>query len=53
MTARQKTVKLQKNVTDLELGLRQKDQRIQVLNTRLAQLEQQLKQQEQAKAKKH
>lgn len=53
MTARQKTVKLQKNVTDLELGLRQKDQRIQVLNTRLAQLQQQLKQQEQAKAQKH
>lgn len=50
---RQKALKMQKQVTGLELGLRQKDQRIQLLNARLAQLQQQLKQQEMAqKAKK-
>lgn len=43
MTSRQKTIKLQNNVTQLELGLRQKDHRIQLLNARLAQLQQQLK----------
>ena len=43
MTAREKTVKLQRNVTHLELALNQKDHRIQLLNTRLAQLQQQLK----------
>ncbi|WP_374665456.1 hypothetical protein [Acinetobacter sp.] len=43
MTSREKTVKLQRNVTQLELALNQKDHRIQLLNTRLAQLEQQLK----------
>lgn len=42
MTAREKTVKLQRNVTDLELALQQKDQRIQLLNARLAQLQKQL-----------
>ncbi len=31
MTSREKTVKLQRNVTELELALRQKDQRIQLL----------------------
>ena len=46
MTSREKTVKLQKDVTQLELALRQKDQRIQLLNARLAQLQQQLKAQQ-------
>ncbi|MCJ8160997.1 FimV/HubP-related protein [Acinetobacter zhairhuonensis] len=46
MTSREKTVKLQRNVTQLELALRQKDQRIQLLNARLAQLQQQLKAQQ-------
>ncbi len=53
MTAREKTVKLQKNVTQLELALRQKDQRIQLLNARLAQLQQQLQQQQKAKKSIH
>ncbi|WP_180087229.1 MULTISPECIES: FimV/HubP-related protein [Acinetobacter] len=46
MTAREKTVKLQRNVTELELALNQKDHRIQLLNARLAQLQQQLKAQQ-------
>jgi Tfp pilus assembly protein FimV len=46
MTSREKTVKLQKDVTQLELALRHKDQRIQLLNARLAQLQQQLKAQQ-------
>ena len=46
MTVREKTVKLQRNVTELELALNQKDQRIQLLNARLAQLQQQLKAQQ-------
>ncbi|WP_216935311.1 MULTISPECIES: hypothetical protein [unclassified Acinetobacter] len=46
MTAREKTVKLQSNVTELELALNQKDHRIQLLNARLAQLQQQLKAQQ-------
>ncbi|QSG85033.1 FimV/HubP-related protein [Acinetobacter indicus] len=46
MTAREKTVKLQRNVTQLELALSQKDQRIQLLNARLAELQQQLKKQQ-------
>ena len=43
MTSREKTVKLQKNVTQLASALQQKNQRIQLLNARLAQLQQQLK----------
>lgn len=43
--SRQNALKMQKQVTGLELGLRQKEQRLQLLNSRLAQLEQQLKQQ--------
>ena len=46
MTAREKTVKLQRNVTELELALNQKDHKIQLLNARLAQLQQQLKAQQ-------
>lgn len=46
MTAREKTVKLQKNVTQLDMALQHKDHRIQLLNARLAQLEQQLKAQQ-------
>jgi FimV-like protein len=46
MTAREKTVKLQRNVTESELALNQKDHRIQLLNVRLAQLQQQLKAQQ-------
>ncbi|MCU4414380.1 hypothetical protein KTH71_10090 [Acinetobacter sp. WU_MDCI_Axc73] len=49
MTAREKTVKLQQSVTEMELALNQKDQRIQLLNARLAQLQQQLKERENAK----
>lgn len=46
MTYREKTVKLQRNVTQLEIALNQKDHRIQLLNARLAQLQQQLKKQQ-------
>ena len=46
MTAREKTVKLQKNVSQLSLALKQKDQRIELLNARLALLQQQLQQQQ-------
>ena len=46
MTAREKSVKLQRNVTHLDQTLKQKDHRIQLLNTRLAQLQQQLKTQQ-------
>ena len=53
MTSRKKTVKLQRNVTQLELALRQKDHRIQLLNTRLAQLQQQLKAQQVEKKPTH
>lgn len=49
MTAREKTVKLQNNVTQLSLALNQKNNRIQLLNARLAQIQQQL---QQADAKK-
>ena len=49
MTAREKTVTLQRNVTQLELALRNKDQRIQLLNARLAELEDQLKVQQETK----
>ena len=49
MTSREKTVKLQRNVTQLEVALNQKDHRIQLLNARLAQLQQQLKNQQAAK----
>lgn len=53
MTAREKTVKLQRNVTQLEVALNQKDQRIQLLNARLAQLQQQLKAQQTEKKPTH
>ena len=53
MTAREKTVKLQRNVTQLELALNQKDHKIQLLNARLAQLQQQLKAQQADKKPKH
>lgn len=46
MTAREKSVKLQRNVTQLDQTLKQKDHRIQLLNTRLAQLQQQIKAQQ-------
>lgn len=46
MTAREKSVKLQRNVTNLELALRKKDQRLQILNTRLAELQKQLQAQQ-------
>ena len=49
MTAREKTVTLQRNVTQLELALRQKEQRIQLLNARLAELQEQLKAQQETK----
>lgn len=53
MTSREKTVKLQRNVTQLEVALNQKDQRIQLLNARLAQLQQQLKAQQTEKKPTH
>ena len=53
MTAREKTVKLQHNVSQLSLTLQQKDQRIQLLNARLAQLQQQLQQLNHAKKPTH
>ncbi|QER40648.1 FimV domain-containing protein [Acinetobacter suaedae] len=53
MTAREKTVTLQKNVTQLELALRQKEQRIQLLNARLAALQDQLKAQQEARNSTH
>lgn len=46
MTSREKSVKLQKTVTHLDQTLKHKDHRIQVLNTRLAQLQQQFKAQQ-------
>ncbi len=49
MTSREKTVKLQKNVSELAFALQQKDQRIQLLNAKLAQLQQQLQQQNRSK----
>ncbi len=53
MTSREKTVKLQRNVTELELALRQKDHRIQLLNARLTELQQQLQKQQAANKPKH
>lgn len=53
MTSREKTVKLQSDVTQLEMGLRHKDHRIQLLNARLAQLQQQLKTQQVEKKPTH
>lgn len=44
--AREKLVSTQKNVTSLENALKGKDQKVQMLNARLAQLEQQLKDQQ-------
>ena len=49
LTARKKTVTLQRNVTQLELALGQKEQRIQLLNARLAELQEQLKAQQETK----
>jgi hypothetical protein len=53
MTAREKTVTLQRNVTQLELALRTKEQRIQLLNARLAELQEQLKAQQETKKPTH
>lgn len=53
MTIRKKTVTLQKNVVQLDLALQQKDHQIQLLNARLAQLQQQLQQQQKAKKPSH
>lgn len=52
MTAREKTVKLQNDVTQLNSALNEKNNRIQLLNARLAQIQQQLQQQAQAKKTK-
>lgn len=49
MTSREKTVKLQNNVSELALSLQEKDHKIQLLNARLAQLQQQLQQQNRSK----
>lgn len=53
MTTREKTVTLQRNVTKLNQTLRLKDQRIQILNARLAELQQQLQAQQQTHKQKH
>ncbi|MEI2595742.1 hypothetical protein V8940_05715 [Acinetobacter pittii] len=53
MTTREKTVTLQRNVTKLNQTLRLKDQRIQLLNARLAELQQQLQVQQQTHKQKH
>ncbi len=54
MTSREKTVKLQRNVTQLDVALNQKDQRIQLLKMLyLAQLQQQLKAQQTEKEPTH
>ncbi|ARD30245.1 hypothetical protein OTEC02_16620 [Acinetobacter lactucae] len=53
MTTREKTVTLQRNVTKLNQTLRLKDQRIQLLNARLAELQQQLQAQQQPHKQKH
>ncbi|EHU1209070.1 hypothetical protein B1A38_RS04585 [Acinetobacter nosocomialis] len=53
MTTREKTVTLQRNVTKLNQTLSLKDQRIQLLNARLAELQQQLKAQQQTHKQKH
>ena len=53
MTTRKKTVTLQRNVTKLNQTLSLKDQRIQLLNARLAELQQQLQAQQQTHKQKH
>lgn len=53
MTKREKTVTLQRNVTKLNQTLRLKDQRIQLLNARLAELQQQLQAQQHTHKQKH
>ena len=53
MTKREKNVTLQRNVTKLNQTLRLKDQRIQLLNARLAELQQQLQAQQQTHKQKH
>lgn len=53
MTTREKTVTLQRNVTKLNQTLRLKDHRIQLLNARLAELQQQLQAQQQTHKQKH
>lgn len=53
MTTREKTVTLQRNVTKLNQTLRLKDQSIQLLNARLAELQQQLQAQQQTHKQKH
>lgn len=52
MQAREKVVNTQKNVTSLEKALKGKDQQVQILNARLAALEQQLKDQQASAVKK-
>ena len=53
MTAREKTVTLQRNVSQLEVALHQKEQRIQLLNARLAELQEQLKARQETKKLTH
>lgn len=53
MTKREKNVTLQRNVTKLNQTLRLKDQRIQLLNARLAELQQQLQAQQNTRKQKH
>lgn len=53
MTKREKNVTLQRNVAKLNQTLRLKDQRIQLLNARLAELQQQLQAQQNTHKQKH
>jgi multidrug resistance efflux pump len=53
MTAREKTVTLQRNVSQLEVALHQKEQRIQLLNARLAELQEELKTRQETKKLMH
>ncbi|MEB3767176.1 hypothetical protein [Acinetobacter sp. MD2] len=50
---RQKTLTLQKQVSQLDFALQQKDHKLQLLNARLAQLQQQLQQRQMAKKLQH
>lgn len=52
-TTRQQTLALQKQVSQLDFALQQKDHKLQLLNARLAQLQQQLQQRQAAKKQQH
>lgn len=53
LATRQKTLSLQKQVSQLDFALQQKDHKLEILNARLAQLQQQLQQRQTAKKQQH